>query len=231
MTLRKLLATGTTVAVLAGALSLTAGTAASAGGDVRATVFVVHGIPGVNVDVCISGLGEVASRLPYAERFKKRLDAGTYRVKVRTVTRGECKGDVLAKAPLTVADLDNVTAVVRYIDGNPGITTFDNDVTPTASGEIRFAAAHMMKGAAVDVWANGSVEIAALARGATGAITLPADVQYAAWGTKSGETSPIVGPRVIDSTDEGQAFTFVMVGTKVANNRLVIFKQSVGTAA
>ena len=172
MTLRKFLATATTVAVLTGALSLTAGTAASAGGDVRATVFVVHGIPGVNVDVCISGLGEVASRLPYAERFKKRLDAGTYRVKVRTVSRGECKGDVLAKAPLTVADLDNVTAVVRYIDGNPGISTFDNDVTPTASGEIRFVAAHMMKGAAVDVWANGSVEIASLARGATGAIAL-----------------------------------------------------------
>ncbi|MGZ8613124.1 MAG: DUF4397 domain-containing protein [Actinomycetota bacterium] len=226
MTARKSLARAIAIAVTAASLLTIAGPA-SAGADTRATVFVVHGIPGVKVDVCIGGIGEVASGLSYAERFKKLLDAGSYSLKVRTASKGECKGAVVTKAPLTVAALDNVTAVVRYVDGKPGITKFTNDVSPTAPGEIRFAAAHMMKSGPVDVWANGEIAITSVARGATSEIVLPADVQYGVWGTDSGETTPIVGPRVIDNTGEGQAFTFIMVGTKVANSRLVIFKQPV----
>jgi hypothetical protein len=217
------------VAVVAGSLLLPAASPAGAGVDVRATLFMVNGLPGGDVDVCISGLGEVGSRLPYGEKFKKRLDPGSYRIKVRKASRGECKGDVVAKAPLAVADLDNVTAVARYVDGSPGITTFDNDVSATEIGQIRLTAAHMMKGGPVDVVVNGILQVSALARETMSAFALAADGQYAVWGTAAGETTPIVGPRVIENTEQGQAFTFVMVGTKVANNRLVIFKQPVGT--
>ena len=226
MTVRKSLARAIALAVTAASLLTIAGPV-SAGGDTRATVFVVHGLPGVKVDVCIGGLGEVASGLPYAERFKKRLDPGSYKIKVRAASNGECKGDVVAKSPLTVAELDNLTAVVRSVDGTPGITTFGNDVSPTAPGEIRLTAAHMMKGGPIDVWSNGVVEIADLLRGDDETTTLPADAVYSVWGTKTGESAPVVGPRVIDSTSEGQAFSFVMVGTKVANSRFVVFKQPV----
>ena len=153
MTVRKSLARAIALAVTAASLLTIAGPV-SAGGDTRATVFVVHGLPGGKVDVCIGGLGEVASGLPYAERFKKRLDPGSYKIKVRAASNGECKGDVVAKSPLTVAELDNLTAVVRSVDGTPGITTFGNDVSPTAPGEIRLTTAHMMKGGPIDVWST-----------------------------------------------------------------------------
>jgi hypothetical protein len=102
-------------------------------------------------------------------------------------------------------------------------------MSATAGGEIRLVAAHMMKGAAVDVWANGVVEIPDLARGSVDSVGLPADDVYSVWASQINESSPIVGPRVIDNTSEGQVFTFVMVGTRVSNNRVVVFKQSVGT--
>jgi hypothetical protein len=213
----------------ASSFTITAAAPASAGPDVRATVFVVHGIPGRRVDVCITGLGEVASRLPYAERFKKRLDAGTYSMKVRTVSRRECKGDVITKTTWNLGDSANMTGVVRFVDGKPGVTKFPNDMSPTGGGTIRLVAAHMMKGAPVDVWANGVVEITDLARGTEDSVNLPANDVYSIWASQINESSPIVGPRVIDNTDPGQAFTFVMVGTRVANNRVVVFKQDVGT--
>jgi hypothetical protein len=226
MSLTRIMAVAVAAASL---LSVSAAAPASAGTDVRATIFVVHGIPGQRVDVCITGLGEVASRVAYAERFKKRLDPATYTMKVRTVSRGECKGDVITKTTLNLADLDNITAVIRYVDGKPGFTKFDNDMSATAGGEIRLVAAHMMKGAAVDGWANGVVEIPDLVRGSEDSVGLPADDVYSVWASQINESSPIVGPRVIDNTSEGQVFTFVMVGTRVSNNRVVVFKQSVGT--
>lgn len=227
MAVRNAIARTVALAVLATSLFAFAGPASA--GDTRATVFIVHGVPGVKVDVCIGGLGEVTSKLLYAERDKRRLEAGTHKIKVRKAAKGECKGDVVAKGSVNLAELANVTLVVRPEGSKNTIARFDNDVSPTAGGQIRFVAAHMMKGGAVDVWANGVEEISGLARGATDQVSLDANVVYSAWGTKAGETAPIVGPRVIDSTTQGQAFTFVMVGTKVANNRLVIFKQEVGT--
>ncbi len=218
-----------TIALVVFAASLFAVAGPASAGDTRATVFIVHGVPGVNVDVCIGGLGEVTSKLAYAERDKRRFEAGTYKLKVRKASKGECKGDVVAKGSVTLAELDNITLVVRPEGSKNTVARFDNDVTPTVPGEIRLTAAHMMKGGPIDVWLNGVVEIADLLRGDDETTTLPADAVYSVWGTKTGESAPVVGPRVIDSTSEGQAFSFVMVGTNVANSRLVVFKQPVAT--
>jgi hypothetical protein len=217
-----------TIALVVFAASLFAVAGPASAGDTRATVFIVHGVPGVKVDVCIGGLGEVTSKLAYAERDKGRFEAGTYKLKVRKASKGECKGDVVAKGSVTLAELANATLVVRPEGSKNTIARFANDVAPTAPGEIRLTAAHMMKGGPIDVWSNGAIEIADLARGDNETTTLTADVSYAVWGTKAGETAAVVGPRLIESTSEGQAFSFVMVGTKVANSRVVVFKQTVG---
>jgi hypothetical protein len=230
MTVRTLRTKVMAVAVTAASLLAIAAAPASAGAPApSATVYVVHGIPGQRVDVCIAGLGEIASRLPYATRIRQELDPGTYSMKVRKVSRGACKGDVITKTALNLVDQDNVTAVIRIDAGQPAVTKFDNDVSATAVGNIRLTAAHMMKGGPVDVWANGVVEISNLVRGTDDAVALPDDDVYSVWASLVGESSPVVGPRVIDNTSEGQAFTFVMVGTSVSNSRVVVFKQDVGT--
>ena len=230
MTVRTLRTKVMAVAVTAASLlAIVAAAPASAGAPApSATVYVVHGIPGQRVDVCIAGLGEIASRLAYATRIRQELDPGTYSMKVRKVSRGACKGDVITKTALNLVDQDNVTAVIRIDGGQPAVTKFDNDVSATPVGDIRLTAAHMMKGGPVDVWANGVVEIASLVRGSDDAVTLQADV-YSVWGSEVGESDPIVGARIIDASTEGQAFTFVMVGTTVSNSRMVVFKQTVGT--
>jgi hypothetical protein len=224
MKIRRLLSLAIASAVVAISSIGTAGA-----GTGTAVLYGVHGIPGVRVDVCIAGLGEVQSRLPYATRFRQELEPGSASLKIRRASKGQCRGDILARRALDLNDGDNVTAVVRIVAGDPAIDTFNNNVAPTAPGNIRFTAIHAMSGPAVDVWANGAVEISDLDRGDQASTTLDADTVYSIWGSKAGESSPIVGPRVIENTGEGQAFSFVMVGTKVANNRVVVFKQSVNT--
>src|SRR5687767_10426607 len=78
MTVRTLRTKVMAVAVTAASLLATAAAPASAGAPApSATVYVVHGIPGQRVDVCIAGLGEIASRLAYAARIRQELDPGT----------------------------------------------------------------------------------------------------------------------------------------------------------
>ena len=214
-------------AVAAGSMLMAGAPLATAGGG-EAVLYTVHGIPGVKVDVCITGLGEVQSGMKYATRFREELVPGTAKIRIRAASKGQCKGALLAAASVSLVDGDNVTAVARLVDGDPSITLFDNDLSPTPLGEFRVTAAHMMKGGPVDVYLGDAVAINALDRGNDASVTRSVGL-FTIFTTKSGKTTPILGPRTVTSATEGSAYTFVMVGTKVENNRFVVFKQPVVT--
>jgi hypothetical protein len=228
MHLRRFLARTTALAVLTGSPFLTAASPASAGAT-KAVVYAVHGIPGIRADVCVAGLGEVASRMQFATKVRLEVESGSTRIRVRRASKGECKGTLLAQARLELAAGDNVTAILRTIAGQPAIDRYTNNISPTPVGEFRLTAVHAMSSQEVDVWVNGNVEIADLQRGDSAARTFPRDDGIAVWASKVDDSDPIVGPRVFDGR-AGFAFQFVMVGTKVANNKVVVFKQEVGTA-
>lgn len=212
-------------AVAAGSMLMAGAPVATAGAG-EAVLYVVHGIPGVKVDVCIAGLGEVESGMKYATRFREELAPGTAKIRIRAASKGQCKGELLATASVPLADGDNVTAVARLDAGDPTITAFDNDLSPTPAGEFRITAAHMMKGGAVDVYVGDVIAMPALARGDQAGITRSVGL-FTIFTTRAGKTTPILGPRTVTSATEGSAYTFVMVGTKVENNAFVVFKQPV----
>ena len=127
-------------AVAAGSTLLSGAPVATAGGG-EAVLYMVHGIPGVKVDVCIAGVGEVESGMKYATRFREELAPGTAKIRIRAASKGQCKGALLATASVPLADGDNVTAVARLEAGDPTITVFENDLSPTLAGEFRITAA------------------------------------------------------------------------------------------
>lgn len=212
-------------AVAAGSMLMAGAPVATAGAG-EAVLYVVHGIPGVKVDVCIAGLGEVESGMKYATRFREELVPSTAKIRIRAASKGQCKGALLATASVPLADGDNVTAVARLEAGDPTITAFDNDLSPTPGGEFRITAAHMMKGGAVDVYVGDEIAIPALARGDQSGVTRAVGL-FTIFTTRAGKTTPILGPRTVTSATEGSAYTFVMVGTKVENNAFVVFKQPI----
>jgi len=214
-------------AIAAGSMLVTGAPIATAGAG-EAVLYTVHGIPGVKVDVCIAGLGEVQSRMKYATRFREELAPGTTKVRIRAASKGQCKGELLAKTSVPLVDGDNVTIVARLVNGDPSITRFDNDLSPTPPGEFRITAAHMMKGGAVDVYLGDAIAIAALGRGDHSALTRAVGL-FTIFTTRTGKTTPILGPRTVTSATDESVYTFVMVGTKVVNNRFVVFKQPVVT--
>ncbi len=117
----------------------------------EATVYVVHGIPGVLVDVEVEGdcllpefdFGDIAGPLSLPE--------GTYNIKIRG-SDGTCTGAIVLDLDVPFTAGQNVTVIAHYDDmGNPTASVFDNDFSPTGRGKARWIVHHTAYAPMVDV--------------------------------------------------------------------------------
>jgi hypothetical protein len=213
---------GLAVATAALALVAVAGPASAA---TPATVNVVHGIPGVAVDVCVGG-SAVKSNFKYGQQFRAQLPAGSYTIKVRAHTATACKGTLLIKQAVTLTDGLNATAVANYKAGAPVLSIFVNDIT-VPSGKATISVIHAAKAPTVDVWLNGGTApaISDLARRtAVGPVAVDPGV-YSWWVSAVDTWQPVIGPRAA-SLSADTAYQIIAVGTKASNYRFVVVKQA-----
>lgn len=182
---------------------------AAQGDDAR--IHLIHGIPGVDVDVEIAG--EVA--IP-GFAFKDTQDLSDF--------AGQTLADVKVKVAGTddvaidVGDLDlpasgNITAIAHLdADGNPTVAIFSNDVSTLDAGEGRLVVRHTAAAPAVDVLAGGDVVFGALSNGGEASADLPAGTVTASV-VPAGATEPVViGPADLPVT-EGSSLIVYAVGS------------------
>jgi hypothetical protein len=182
---------GVAVGALAlAALSVPVATQAAPG---DAELSVVHGIPGLVVDVYVNGkltldnfkAGDVAGPLALA--------AGTYKV---DITAGDATDD---SAPILTTNLPlaangNYTAVAHLkADGTPAATLFTNDISKTAPGQGRLTVRHVASAPAVDVLAGGTAVISGLTNPNEKVLNLAAGTVSASVAA-AGTTAPLIGP-------------------------------------
>ncbi len=149
--MRKLFITSAlAVAILA--MSAVGASASSHG----AKVTIVHGVPGLTVDICVDGseaiedfnFKDIANDVPFA--------AGTYDLGV-TVADSGCGAAVLTADDVALTDGLNAT-VVAHLDagGDPTLTIFVNDTSSIEAGKGRATVRHTAQAPAVDIWADGN---------------------------------------------------------------------------
>lgn len=136
------------VGAVAGLTALVAAPAV-AGATGTPVVTLLHGIPGVTVDVYVDGTEIVPDFAPSATQDLSSF-AGT------TLTNVEVKlqdGTVAISVPsLAVPSSGNWTVVAHLTaDGTPTITPFQNDVSAVASGSGRVTVRHTAAAPAVDL--------------------------------------------------------------------------------
>jgi hypothetical protein len=166
---------------------LTAAPAAQAAG--KATVSVLHAIPGATVDVYANGSLLLKNFKPGTLTAPQMLPAGTYDLKIVKAGAGangtaivEAKG---AKVPAGA----NIT-VVAHLDANgkPALTPYVNDVSMVPAGKARVIVRHDAAAPAVDVRAGGKPVFTGLTNpnqdsAEVAAGTVKADVVLAGTGT------------------------------------------------
>ncbi|MCK0113093.1 DUF4397 domain-containing protein [Ornithinimicrobium sp. F0845] len=165
----------TTAVVLAGVTGAAFAVPAAAD-DHESAVSVLHGVPGLTVDVYVNGEEAIPDFAPGTLTEPMMLAAGRYDIEIYA------DGDdpETAEPALSAEDLEvpggaNLTLAAHLSeDGTPTLGAFVNDVTRTSAGEARLTVRHAAAAPAVDVRAGGSAVVEGLTNPDEQVLDLPA---------------------------------------------------------
>jgi hypothetical protein len=213
-------AAGITLA-LAGALPAAAVT------DDKAELSVLHGVPGLTVDVYVNGELTLDDFAPSDLAGPLELDPGTYTVAITASDAADDSSPAIGPVDLPLEGGMSYTAVAHLdADGNPTASLFTNDISTTAAGEGRLTVRHVAAAPAVDILAGGSAVVTNLANPDEAKLDLPAGTVSAAVAA-TGTTEPVLGPA--DVTVSDGVNTIVYAWGSLADDNLALAVQTVDT--
>jgi Domain of unknown function (DUF4397) len=145
---------------LGGALLLAGGAFALAipaqAADSKATVSILHGVPGATVDVYANGNALLTNFKPGSLTDPQQLPAGSYDLKVVKAGDGVDGDAVIEANNVKVPGGANITVAAHLSEsGDPTLTPFVNDVSTIPAGKARVVVRHTAAAPAVDVRAGG----------------------------------------------------------------------------
>ncbi len=179
-------------------LAALAAPAPAAGAD-DATVTVLHGVPGLTVDVYVGGEEVLPDFTPGTHSDPLTLPAGSFDVQVFADGDGPGNGRPAIEASGVQVPGGADATVVAHLDsgGQPELTVFVNDTTPTAPGQARLTVRHTAAAPAVDVRAGGKVLFGDLANPDEASADVPAGT-YSADVVLAGTGNVALGPADLD---------------------------------
>ena len=171
---------------------LSAATAASAAAAENGTVYVVHGVPGLTVDVYVNGKAALTGFKPGQVAGPLSLAPGSYDVAVRKAGEAATAAPAIDKR-VTLPAGANVSLVAHLsAAGTPTLTPFANPVGGLANGKARLVVRHTAAAPAVDVLAGGEPVFTGLTNpGQRTADLAPGQVSAAV--ALAGTTKPVIG--------------------------------------
>jgi hypothetical protein len=215
------------VAVLTVVGLLTAAFGQGVAGAADASLNVVHGIPGVDVNVCVNGEAAIPDFNPGETVVGVALPAGSYDFAIVAVTDGCGDAPILEANDVTLEGGRNYTAVAHLLaDGSPTISLFRNNVRPLAAGFARLTVRHTAAAPEVDVFANGARILEDVPNGASATLRVPSGI-YAAWAALAGGWRPVIGPDVL-RLRAGNAYQVYAWGDGTAGYDFAVIRIPVG---
>ena len=121
------------------------------GGAATGLVTVVHGVPGLTVDVWVNGVKTLPSFLPGTVTDPLELPEGNYDIAILP-EGGEFPDDAVITGSTGLPAGANAS-IVAYLaeDGTPSLKVFVNDVSPTRGIRTRVVVRHLAEAPTVDV--------------------------------------------------------------------------------
>lgn len=189
--MRKPLAT-LAVAAVAAIAAFGFGTAAGAQAE-TGTVTVIHGVPGVDVDVYVNDELTLEDFKPDTVTDPLELPAGDYTIDIRTAGADPSEAPIITGEATLPAGANATLIAHLEEDGTPTLGVFVNDTAKTAAGEGRLVVRHTAAAPAVDVLAGGTAVITDLTNPNESTLDLPAGTVSASVAA-AGTTDPVIGP-------------------------------------
>ena len=185
-------------AIGAGALIALGAVAPANAAEGPAKLSVLHGVPGLTVDVYVNNELKLDNFEPSNLAGPLELPAGTYTVAITAADAPDASAPAIGPIDLPLEAGLNYTAVAHLNEaGEPTATLFTNDIAQTAAGEGRLTVRHVAAAPAVDVLAGGAPVITNLTNPNEKVLNLPAGVVSASVAA-TGTTDPVIGPADVD---------------------------------
>jgi hypothetical protein len=201
-----------------GIVALLAFTAGPAAAQDTSDVYVVHGIPGVDVDVYVDGALTLEGFAPKDIAGPLALPAATYDIEIfaaaddPAAAAADRDDDAVISVSPAVPGGANLS-VVAHLDGSgaPTVTAFVNDVTPAGAGNGRLTVRHTAAAPVVDIVAGGASvpPFVNLANGGEAKADLPA-ADYPTGIAAAGTTEALVDAPV--TVVEGENLVVYAIG-------------------
>jgi len=187
-----------TFALLLALVAVATAATLGSGGPVAAqadtgTVTVIHGVPGVTVDVYVNDDLTLEAFEPETVTDPLELPAGDYTVDIRAAGADPSEDPIITGSTTLPAGANATLIAHLTADGTPTLGVFVNDTAPTAAGQGRLVVRHTAAAPAVDVLAGGSPVISGLENPDEETLPLPASTVSAAVAA-AGTTDPVIGP-------------------------------------
>jgi hypothetical protein len=221
--------------IAAGALSLAAALTfaapAQAGGwhhhgEDPAKLSVLHGVPGLTVDVWVNGNRTLDNFEPGSLAGPLELAAGDYKIAITGSDAPNADNPVIGPVTVELDNGGNYTAVAHLdAGGAPTATLFTNDTkAPRNDNKGKLTVRHVAAAPAVDVLAGGTAVIEGLSNPDEATLKLKAGTISASVAA-AGTTAPVIGP--VDITVEGGKNTIIYAWGSLADGTLAAAVQVV----
>jgi hypothetical protein len=184
----------------------------------EATVSVLHAVPGLTVDVYANGDELIPDFAPGTLSDPLVIPAGSYDLQVFADGDDPASADPAIEAMGVEVPAGANATVVAHLDadGNPQLTPFVNDTSPTAPGEARLTVRHTAAAPAVDVRADGSVVFGDVTNPDEGTTDVPAGT-YSADVVLAGTEDVVLGPADLDLGEGTNSIVYAW-GSAADNN-------------
>ena len=218
---RSIAAAGTAGLVALVAAPMSAANANEGAGD--ATVSVLHGVPGLTVDVYANGEELIPDFEPGTLTDPLSLPAGTYDLQVFADGDTPDSADPAIEANGVQVPAGANATVVAHLDadGNPTLTPFVNDTSATAPGESRLTVRHTAAAPAVDVRADGEVLFPGLTNPNEESGDVPAGT-YSADVVLAGTEDVALGPADLDLAEGTSTIVYAWGSAEDGNLDLAV---------
>ncbi|HSE08861.1 MAG TPA: DUF4397 domain-containing protein [Nocardioidaceae bacterium] len=213
------------VATTAGLAALLAAPMATAQAQSQgdATVSVLHGVPGLTVDVYANGEEILPDFEPGTLTDPLTLPAGTYDLQVFADGDTPDSADPAIEASGVEVPAGANATVVAHLDadGNPTLTPFVNDTSSTAAGEARLTVRHTAAAPGVDVRADGEVLFDNLTNPNEASGDVPAGT-YSADVVLTGTEDVVLGPADLDLAEGTSTIVYAWGSAEEGNLDLAV---------
>lgn len=186
-------------------------------------VSILHGVPGLTVDVYANNKKLLSNFTPGTLAGPLSLKAGTYDLAVYKAGANPSSAKPAIKADnVKVPGGVNVT-VAAHLDakGTPELTPFVNDTSPVAAGKGRLTVRHIAAAPAVDIRASKKVVVTDLTNPQSTSLVVPAGT-ISADVALAGTSTVAIGPASVNVKEGANTIVYAWGSAKDKNLKLAV---------